>query len=346
MNQIVLEILEYYKNNKREMPWRQTTDAYKIWLSEVVLQQTQVIQGTSYYYKFIENFPTVAHLANANEELVLKLWQGLGYYSRARNLHKAAKIIVSDYKGIFPKDYKLILKLPGIGEYTAAAICSFAFNQAYPTLDGNVFRLISRLYAVELPINEQKNRSFFMEILNNLILNTNPRLFNNAFMELGATVCKPQNPNCNICPVSIQCMALKEGKIKIIPIKTNKIKVRNRYLNFLHITYGNKFYITKRIQKDIWQNLYTLPLIESTQGIDIKSLILMLPEVIKYKKNTIDLKSEIKHLLTHQVIFAKFWEIKLEQLPDFESNNLIEVDINSYKNFAIPKLIDKYLLLL
>jgi A/G-specific adenine glycosylase len=346
MFEIVSEIVKFYKKNKRDMPWRHTTDAYKIWLSEIILQQTQVIQGLAYYNRFIENFPTVIDLAEAKEEEVLKLWQGLGYYSRARNLHKAAQIIKSNYHGEFPNTYQSIIDLPGIGEYTAAAICSFAYNLPYPALDGNVYRFISRLYAIEFPINEQKNRKVFIDILNTLISNADPRLFNNAMMEIGATICKPQNPNCGVCPVSINCIAFKNNTVSKFPIKTGNVKVRIRHLNFLHINYNSMFYLSKRIEKDIWQNLFTLPLIESESIISREEIIDRLPTIIKNKKYSLNLKLETKHLLTHQILYAKFWVLKLDQSPDFKGDNFIQVDINSYKNFAIPKLIDKYLLLL
>lgn len=346
MKQIVLDIIKFYENNKRDMPWRATNNPYKIWLSEIILQQTQVKQGTAYYEKFISHYPTIIDLANANEEEVMKHWQGLGYYSRARNLHKTAKIVTEKYNGIFPDNYNEIIALPGIGDYTAAAICSFAYNQSYPVLDGNVFRFLSRFYGIYSPINEQKNRKEFMAILSELITYAKPKIFNNAIMEMGAIVCKPDNPFCNICVVSQQCFAFKQNEIKQLPVKIKTIKIKTRFLNFIVIEYQDYFYITKRISKDIWQNLYTLPLIETKAKPTVNEIKEKLSEIISNKITDLTYHHYIKHLLTHQVLESYFYQLKMSEKPDFKLDNFIKVNRNTYKNFAIPKLIDKYLLLL
>ncbi len=347
MYQIVLGILNWYKNNFRDLPWRNTQDPYKIWLSEIILQQTQVQQGWAYYEKFIEFYPTVSDLAAANEENILKLWQGLGYYSRARNLHKTAKVIESDYNGFFPQEYPELLKLPGIGEYTAAAIASFAYNKRYPVLDGNVFRFLSRLYNIDLPIDEAKNRKVFLNILDEMIGDHSPSAFNNAMMEMGAMICKPANPLCAECPVAQSCQALKLGKINLLPVKGKKLKVKTRYFNFIHFDYQDGFYIEQRTQKDIWHNLFQLPLIETAGQTDSSGIQTLLEGIMRPGKEfSIVHKMHAKHLLTHQVLQTDFWYIKLREKPVFMNKDMRFVTLNNHKIYAIPKLIDNYLLLL
>jgi len=347
MNQIVLEILNWYHKNARNLPWRVTNDPYKIWLSEIILQQTQIIQGLSYYEKFLENFSSVIALAKADEDQILKLWQGLGYYSRARNLHKAAKMVATEFNGEFPTTYNEIIKLPGVGEYTAAAIASFAFEEPCPVLDGNVFRFISRLYNIDLPIDEQKNRKVFIELLRELMQNQPPSTFNNAMMEMGATVCKPQNPLCSNCPVQTFCEAYKNDTISIRPVKNKKVKVTVRHLNFFFIEYNNGFYIEQRTGKGIWQNLFQLPLIETITEAKSSDLTMQLKSLYNYNvKNKIIHQQSIRHLLTHQTIEAQFWYVKVDQKPMFTNKNMVFTNLSDYKNFAVPKLIENYLLLL
>jgi len=342
--QIVFEIINWYEINFRPLPWRATNDPYKIWLSEIILQQTQVVQGISYYEKFISKYPTIFHLADANEEEILKLWQGLGYYSRARNLLKTAKTIKNDFNGSFPTDYNQIIKLSGIGQYTASAIASFAFNQAYPVLDGNVFRFISRLYGIDAPIDVAKNRTLFLDILNLMIEGQNPAIFNNAIMEMGAIICKPQNPKCEICAVRLQCIAFKTEKISAYPVKTKIKSIKNRYFNYLLIKKNNLFLMEKRTEKDIWQNLFQLPLIESTENIDKNTLKNMFAKLLKSEQfNLIEHNETYKHQLTHQQIHAKIWIIEITAKNIFETANMQWVDKETYKKLPIPSLIEKIL---
>lgn len=347
MYQIVLEIFKWYSKNHRNLPWRNTKDPYKIWLSEIILQQTQVKQGLSYYHRFVVKYPVVNDLAGANEDDVLKLWQGLGYYSRARNLHKAAKTIASTYNGKFPKDHKELLKLPGIGEYTAAAIASFAFDLPYPVLDGNVFRFLSRLFNIDTPVDEPAGRLIFMKLLEEMITGHPPALFNNAMMEMGATVCKPANPLCMECPVSIYCEALKQDTIQNLPVKSKKTKTITRYFNFIHIDYKDGLYLEKRTKKDIWQNLFQLPLIETDNRPDRNTLRNRLVEIVKIKGD-FELVHKMKavHLLSHQVLQTDFWYIKPEKKPEFTNRDMRYTKLNKHKIYAVPKLIDNYLLLL
>ncbi|MES2617123.1 MAG: A/G-specific adenine glycosylase [Bacteroidota bacterium] len=345
MNQIVFEIFQWFSKNGRNLPWRNTKDPYKIWLSEIILQQTQIIQGQAYYEKFVENFPTVNALANASEEKVLKLWQGLGYYSRARNLHKAARIIKTTYKGKFPDNYVDILQLPGIGEYTAAAISSFAYHMPYPALDGNVYRFISRLYNIDAAIDEPKNKKIYMAVLTELIHNQDPAIFNNAMMEMGALVCKPALPDCKNCCVANYCEALKSGTIAKLPVKNKKLTIKNRYFNYLFIDYKNGFYIEKRTGKDIWENLYQLPLIESLKPLDISEIAEAISKELSIQSTLpITLDKEVKHVLTHQKLHTRFWILKPEKQPQFKNNDIIFTDRLKYKKLALPQLIANYLL--
>jgi A/G-specific adenine glycosylase len=343
--QIVFEILNWYENNFRPLPWRATKDPYKIWLSEVILQQTQVVQGLSYYEKFIEKFPDVFSLANASEEDVLKNWQGLGYYSRARNLHKTAKIVANNLKGHFPNTMEDMIKLYGIGPYTASAILSMAFEKEHPVLDGNVFRFIARLYAIDLAVNVAKNNKAFINILNEMMIGQKPSLFNNAMMEMGAIICKPQNPDCLNCPVQKYCEARKKNNISKYPIKTQKVKTKNRFFNYLFIEEGNSFYIQLRDKEDIWKHLYQFPLIESTNPIDIEELDSIIAEKWQFKlKEKIKLIVSTQHILTHQKIHVKFWLLKVYKNQFKDDENYIKTNHLEFKKYPIPKLIEKIIL--
>jgi A/G-specific adenine glycosylase len=342
--QIVLNILQWYQKNKRDLPWRATNNPYFIWLSEIILQQTQVIQGLNYYYKFIENFPTIHHLAAANEEDILKLWQGLGYYSRARNLHKAAQTIVNDFNGEFPSTYNDVLKLSGVGPYTASAITSMAYELPYPVLDGNVYRFVARLYNIDLPINQPKTYTAFQGILTEMMVNQKPSTFNNAMMEMGAIVCKPVQPLCQNCPVLSFCEAYKKGTVNQLPVKMNKVKVKTRVFNYFYFNLNGAFYIEKRTQKDIWENMYQLPLIETNNPVINSELKLMLAE--KQWGDSLDIKFEmdLSHQLTHQKILVKVWSCSLDNKSFRTVKDWIKVDEVSYKKYPIPKLIEKIVL--
>jgi A/G-specific adenine glycosylase len=343
--QIVFDILNWYKKNSRILPWRTTKDPYKIWLSEVILQQTQVVQGLNYYERFLENFYDIFSLAKASEEEILKNWQGLGYYSRARNLHKTAKIISETYNGKFPESYNEIIKLPGIGPYTAAAILSIAFEKKHPVLDGNVYRFISRLYAIELAIDEAKNRFVFLNILVEMMKNHQASLFNNAMMEMGAVVCKPQNPDCINCPVQSYCEAKKQNTIQNFPVKTKKLKIKNRYLNYFFVEMGDSFLIQKRTKNDIWQNLYELPLIESGQELSLKEIKKSIIELIQINKNIeISPVTKIQHILTHQRLHVNLWRFKINELHTENLGIYIITNFQDFKKYPIPKLIEKILL--
>lgn len=343
--QNVLEIVTWYKKNFRALPWRETRNPYYIWLSEVILQQTQVVQGLQYYEKFVLEFPEIQDLAQADEQKVLKLWQGLGYYSRARNLHKTARIICNTHAGVFPDTYSELLRLPGIGAYTAAAIMSFAFKQPFPALDGNVYRVLSRLYNLGIPVDEPSSRPVFMEILNEMIRYADPADFNNAMMELGALICRPDKPLCSTCPVSLSCMALKSGTAESLPLKKHKINKRKRYFNFLYVPHGDKLYLQKRTATDIWQHMFQLPLIETESpaaGDTLTSLI-----ISRYAPDSefsLGSSRVYKHLLTHQEIHASFTELIFKQEPQLSGDDLLITDRAGLSNYPLPVLVEKFLL--
>jgi A/G-specific adenine glycosylase len=319
------KLINWYRENKRELPWRNTTDPYKIWLSEIILQQTRVQQGLPYYEKFTNQFPTINELADASEQDVLLLWQGLGYYSRARNMHYTAKMIVDKYNGNFPENHNEILALKGVGEYTAAAIASFAFDKAYPVLDGNVFRFISRLFGIEKPIDTSTGKKEITKALD-LIFNTQkPALFNQAIMEFGATHCTPKKPKCDTCIFNMQCEALGSKKVMSIPVKKGKtkiLKVNHTYMCFIH---DNKTYIEKRTA-GIWKNLYQFPLIEE----DIKpdGITKIVNRYLKTpSKFEISDVFDSTHILSHRKIQASFYTIHLDTSPIFLKNNIFEIPL-------------------
>lgn len=319
------KLINWYRENKRELPWRNTTDPYKIWLSEIILQQTRVQQGLPYYEKFTNQFPTINDLADASEQEILLLWQGLGYYSRARNMHYTAKLIVDKYNGNFPENHNEILTLKGVGEYTAAAIASFAFDKAYPVLDGNVFRFISRLFGIEKPIDTSTGKKEITKALD-LIFNTQkPALFNQAIMEFGATHCTPKKPKCDTCIFNMQCEALGSKKVMSIPVKKGKtkiLKVNHTYMCFIH---DNKTYIEKRTA-GIWKNLYQFPLIEE----DIKpdGITKIVNRYLKTpSKFEISDVFDSTHILSHRKIQASFFTIHLDTSPIFLKNNIFEIPL-------------------
>jgi A/G-specific adenine glycosylase len=331
----------WYLQNKRDLPWRNTVNPYPIWLSEIMLQQTRVAQGLPYFIAFTESFPTVLDLAKADEEQVLKLWQGLGYYSRARNMHKTAQIIAFELEGNFPNNYKELLKLKGIGEYSAAAIASFAFNEVVPVVDGNVFRVLSRYFDIETDIASSGAKKEFTGIANKLIPSDNPALFNQAIMEFGALQCIPKNPNCSTCIFKDSCAALQKKKVAELPVKLKKTKVTNRYFNYLIFldNYGNTL-INKRIEKGIWHNLYEFPIIESEEELDFESISNLISEQFSDKRIesiTLYNDNQIIHKLSHQKLHINFYRIDLSEKI---SNG---ITLNSLKNYPFPIVIFNFI---
>lgn len=339
MKEISSTLIDWYKKNKRDLPWRHTKDAYAIWLSEIILQQTQVIQGLSYYLKFIEHYPSVRHLAKAPEDEIMKHWQGLGYYSRARNLHAAAKQIVSDHKGTFPKTYDDIRKLKGVGDYTSAAIASFAYDLPHAVVDGNVYRVLSRLFGIETPINSIKGKKEFQALADQLLNKKQAALHNSALMEFGALHCRPKNPDCPNCPLSSFCFAFQKKLVNQFPVKEKKAITKDRYLNYLVLLYRDQVYIRKRTDKDIWQNLYEFYLIESQKRISEKQL-LKLDEIKELPKFEIhQVSHEQKHILSHRHLWIKFYVLKLNIKP----KHLKFIKISQLKKFAFPKPMENFI---
>lgn len=340
------KILQWYQENKRELPWRQTTDPYKIWLSEVMLQQTRVAQGLPYYEKFIKAFPEVQDLANANEEEVLKLWQGLGYYSRARNMHATAMTVVEKYDGIFPNTHQELLKLKGVGDYTASAIASICFSEPEPVVDGNVYRVLSRYFGVDIPINSTKGVKYFKELARKVMDQENIRDYNQGIMEFGAIQCAPKKPYCLLCPLKDGCVALKENRIPGLPVKVKKGKIRERFFNYLVLLDGDgNTQLEQRTGKGIWQGLFQFPLIETKKLTNEKEMEkaiaeqypnLVVASIRLYNEDT------IVHKLSHQHLKTKFWIVEVKsgmtnKLPwsdvdDFPVPVLIADFIQSFKN--------------
>ena len=340
------KLIEWYGAHKRDLPWRNTKDPYKIWLSEIILQQTRVNQGMEYFIRMVTRFPNVQALAGADEDEVLKYWQGLGYYTRARNLHASAKKIVSDLGGKMPTEYETLLKLKGIGEYTAAAIASFAANKPHPVVDGNVYRFLSRYFMIFDPIDTGKGKKTFTEIAEKLIDKDQAGLFNQAIMEFGALQCIPGQPDCHSCTFSGSCMAWSERKVTLLPQKQGKVKIQKRYFHYFHITDGSYTYIYKRSQKDIWHNLYEFPMIETDMVMDFEQL----QQTDKFKETFADTDnfhfklhtSNKKHVLTHRIIYATFYEVTIKEkknLPD----KFIEINENDINKYAVHRLISEYI---
>lgn len=331
------------------MPWRNTKDPYKIWLSEIILQQTQVKQGLPYYEKFIEAFPNVHKLAEADEDQVMKMWQGLGYYSRARNLHFTAKYLSEECQGEFPKSYKTLLKLKGVGQYTAAAIASFAYDEPVAVLDGNVFRVLSRYYGIDTPINSSEGAKIFKSKAYEVLDKSKPALNNQAIMEYGALLCKPKSPDCMFCNLNLTCIAFQQNKVKSLPVKLKKLKRRKRFFNYIIVESAQgEMLINQRLGKDIWQKLYEFPLIETQATADKKTI----SEHELFKSLGISSQTQVdkvndktyKHVLSHQDIYADFW--KVEYSSEFNKRNLKSykaVNYKSIRKFAVSILTDKFL---
>ncbi len=329
----------WYDENRRELPWRQTDDPYRIWLSEIILQQTRVSQGLPYYLRFVEHFSDVNSLAAADEDEVLKLWQGLGYYSRARNLHRAAKIISEKHKGQFPKTFKEIIALPGIGDYTASAIASFAYNLPHAVVDGNVYRFLSRLTNDATPIDTTAGQRHFKQLAQEL-LPTEGGEHNQAMMEFGALHCTPTGPDCNACPFRHLCLALQANSVELLPVKQSKVKVKKRYFNYFYIEYEGKIYIRERTGNDIWKGLYEFPLIESSSELSAKKLMQEESFAGLFGEQNVSLSARLakrKHILTHRQIFARLYRVKIEK-ESKELSKFLKLTQDELAGYPISRL--------
>jgi A/G-specific adenine glycosylase len=331
------------EQNTRQMPWKGEKNPYLIWLSEIILQQTRVEQGMPYFLRFREKYPTVRHLAEAPEDGVMKLWQGLGYYSRARNLHETAKTIEYQLKGKFPNRFDELKKLKGVGDYTAAAIASFAFNEPKAVIDGNVIRVLARIFGIEAAADTTEGKKQFANLAQQLIDKKEPGTYNQAIMDFGATICLPQNPKCGECPFNKICIAFLQGRIENLPTAKKKIKIKRRFFNYLLISTGDEILIEKRIGSDIWKNLYQLPLIETDKPLKrdfAKSISTFLRtagfSITGYSDETIQ-------MLTHQRIHFKFIEVKVKTFKSLKTKGFQPVKLKQLEQYAFPKTIHQYL---
>lgn len=335
-------LIEWYLQNKRDLPWRNTTNPYPIWLSEIILQQTRVAQGMPYFYAFLESFPTVKELAIADEQQVLKLWQGLGYYSRARNLHQTAQYIANELDGVFPNSYAGLIQLKGIGEYTAAAIASFAYNEPVPVVDGNVFRVVSRYFGIESDISTGKTKKEFTALAAELLSKEQPALFNQAIMEFGAMHCTPKNPDCENCIFNSSCVALQKGLVVQLPFKSKKIKIRKRYFNYIVLQdkKGNTK-IQQRTDKGIWHNLYEFPLFETTQEEGFETIAPLIKNDTDFGDSVVSIQEanpiSLIHKLSHQHLYIKFWKVTV--------NNTLTDGVNpeQLRTFPFPIVIHNFI---
>lgn len=335
-------LTKWYLLNKRVLPWRESKDPYKIWLCEIILQQTQIKQGLPYYLKFIQKYPTVFQLANVDEDEILKDWQGLGYYSRARNLHKTAQYVANELNGVFPKNYKELVGLKGVGDYTASAIASICYEEPVAVLDGNVYRVLSRYFGINTPINSTNGTKEFKILATSLLPKKNIGDYNQAIMEFGALQCKPKSPDCKNCPIPSNCTALSTGNIQKLPVKLKKNKARKRYLNFLvFLNKNNETIIEKRTQKGIWQHLYQFPMVETSKSITVEELLLNLDfrqrKTKTFKNIELFNSNDIVHKLSHQELYIKFWKIN----TNCHIGNMI--NLKDVQNHAFPVVIAQFI---
>ncbi len=343
------KLVDWYFQNKRDLPWRHTTDPYEIWISEVILQQTRVDQAKFYYYNFLKEFPDVSSLSKASENDVLKIWQGLGYYSRARNLHKSAIFLVTELNGHFPGNYKDLLKLKGVGEYTAAAIASFAYNEKVAVVDGNVYRFLSRLYAEDTPINSTSGKKLFFDLARNLLQFEKPMFFNQAIIEFGALQCTIKKPDCGICVLNANCLAFNQNKVSSFPVKIKKLKKKNRFFHYLFIVNNGFTYIKRREDNDIWQGLYEFPNILSEKSLSQEELK-MNSELLRLIDNVGNdeffLIKKMVHQLTHQQLNIVFLSLILnssERNLTFKENGYKEIALHDLPNYPVPKPIEIFI---
>ena len=335
-------LTSWYSVNKRDLPWRRTKDPYKIWLSEIIMQQTQIKQGLPYYEAFIGKYPTVFELANANEDAVLKLWQGLGYYSRARNLHASAKYVAEELNGKFPDNYADLLKLKGVGDYTASAISSICYDESSAVVDGNVYRVLSRYFGIDTPINSSKGIKYFKELAQSLLPKNNIGNHNQAIMDFGSRQCKPKSPNCHICPLNNSCAALMNDDVSNLPVKINKTKITKKHVNFIvFLSNDQKTILEKRTKNGIWKNLYQFPLVETEIKLTSKTFskndnIKQLMDGLEYS-NTLYNEEEIVHKLSHQHLYTSFWIVKVDTIPQNATS------ISKIHEYPVPIIISRFI---
>jgi len=335
-------LLNWYSSHKRDLPWRDTRDPYRIWISEIILQQTRVVQGYAYFQRFIQHFPDVKSLASASQDEVLKLWQGLGYYSRARNLHAAA----CSMKGKFPTTYEEVRALKGVGDYTAAAICSFAYHLPYAVVDGNVYRVLSRYFDIDTPIDTAAGKKLFAALAQEMLCVESPANYNQAIMDFGALQCTPQQPQCGSCPLVDSCGALASGRVQQLPVKQHKAQTVNRYFNYIYVRAGAYTYLHQRRADDIWKNLYEFPLIETDTDYSEARLLASPQFQALFASDETPVvrlvQQSVKHVLSHRIIYANFYEVSLPECTHSFSGYL-RVSQDDLEKYAVSRLIHQFL---
>ncbi len=338
------KLITWYEVNKRNLPWRDTVNPYLIWVSEVILQQTRVNQGMSYYYRFTDTYPNIFALAEANIDDVLKIWQGLGYYSRARNMHAAANQILTMFHGEFPATYDKLITIKGIGDYTASAIASFAFGQAVPVIDGNVNRVIARLHGIQQPINKPEGQKLIRAQAEKMMVRESPGIYNQAIMEFGALQCVPHQPDCNRCVLNATCVAYRNDLVHVLPAKEKSLKITTRYFHYLVITHLDKTFIQRRTDGDIWNGLYEFPMIETEKEVKLDELVRSTTWTTYFEGQIPQIRSispEVTHRLTHRILKVRFYEIFIDK-PLFQQG-LMEIPYANIHQYAVPKVIDNYI---
>ena len=344
MNLFTATLLEWYKEHKRELPWRNTSNPYLIWISEIILQQTRVSQGYEYYLRFVRRFPDVQTLAEADEDEVMKYWQGLGYYSRARNLHAAAKSM----NGHFPETYEGVRALKGVGDYTAAAICSLAYGMPHAVVEGNVYRVLARYWGIDTPIDSTAGKKLFAALAEEMLEKKQSADYNQAIMDFGAIQCTPQAPNCMFCPLAESCEARKQGKVMHLPVKQHKIQTTNRYFHYIYVRAGAYTFIRKRTEEDIWKNLFELPLIETEQPMESEDEFLSSPLFQAFLAKAGEplsirlLQKNVKHVLSHRIIYTNFYEMIV---PDdtMSLEGYLRVAVDDIEDYAVSRLLHAFL---
>lgn len=342
---LAADLHDWYARNHRVLPWRGITDAYRIWISEIILQQTRVVQGYAYYNRFVSRFPDVRALAAADDDEVMKLWQGLGYYSRARNLLAAARQVVEWFGGEFPTTYEAIRSLPGIGDYTAAAIASFAYGLPHAVVDGNVYRVLSRIYGIDTPIDTTEGKKLFAALADELLDRKDPGGYNQALMEFGALYCVPRSPQCGGCIFADRCMALATGRVEELPVKQGRTVVKPRYFNYFYVRHGGYTWVRRREGRDIWRNLYELPLIETAEEASLD----VLQQSEEWARlfagaGRVSVSAQVyacKHVLSHRVIHARFYVVETEQLPPMEG--YVRIAVEELGDYAVSRLTEGFL---
>ncbi|KGE14208.1 A/G-specific adenine glycosylase [Sphingobacterium deserti] len=340
-----LKLMNWYREHGRDLPWRNTQNPYIIWLSEIILQQTRVEQGLPYFHRFLEAFPIVTKFAAAEEEEILRLWQGLGYYSRARNMHKAAKMVVNDFDGIFPSSYTEVIRLSGVGDYTAAAISSFSSNEAKAVVDGNVYRVLSRYFGIDEPINGTKGKKVFAEIAADMLDMKDASTYNQAIMDFGALQCKPKKPDCEICVFNLECVAHREGIVDRLPVKLRGKASKNRYFHYFIVESDNQLLMSKRGEADVWANLYEFPMLETEQDLTLEGLLktAQFSEYFDEEASFVQLGNVTKHILSHQNIYARFYMLEDAKSLRIKKSNWNYFFVEKIDTLAKHKLIFSFL---